>query len=150
MNQNLKEDAMIEEAIASAEISMNISDTGDCEKESNLIEHNGNYYVRCETHEEVIRRLQEKHEEALSSRDTYWKERVRKEVEDSTPVFEVLEDKARGAFAMRYSIKDQHTQTMMIDQSITEIPASVYALKVLTQANRAYKETLDTLLDNLK
>ncbi len=81
MNQNLREDAMMEEAIASAEISMETPDTEGGEKESNLIEHNGNYYVRCETHEEVIRRLQEKHEEALSSRDTYWKERVRKEVE---------------------------------------------------------------------
>ena len=58
---------------------MNTPDTEGGEKESNLIEHNGNYYVRCETHEEVIRRLQEKHEEAISSRDTYWMERVRKE-----------------------------------------------------------------------
>lgn len=76
MNQNLREDAMMEEAIASAEISMETPDTEGGEKESNLIEHNGNYYVRCETHEEVIRRLQEKHEEALSFRDTYWEERV--------------------------------------------------------------------------
>ena len=50
--------------------------------EGNLIEHNGNYYVRCEAHEEVVRRLQEKHEEAITSRDTYWKERVRKAVND--------------------------------------------------------------------
>ena len=27
-------------------------------------------------HQEVVRRLQEKHEEELTSRDTYWKERV--------------------------------------------------------------------------
>ena len=60
---------------------METPDTKDCEKESNLIEHNGNYYVRCETHEEIIRRLQEKHEEALLSRDAYWMERVRKETE---------------------------------------------------------------------
>lgn len=68
---------------------METPDTKDCEKESNLIEHNGNYYVRCETHEEVIRRLQEKHEEALSFRDTYWEESLRKEVE--TEIAEAVE-----------------------------------------------------------
>ena len=80
MNQNLREDAMMEEAIASAEMSMETPDTEGGEKESNLIEHNGNYYVRCETHEEIIRRLQEKHEEALLSRDAYLEERVRKQI----------------------------------------------------------------------
>ena len=52
--------------------------TGDTERTgNNLIEHNGNYYVRCEAHEEVIRRLKEKHEEALTSQ----KEQMKRVVE---------------------------------------------------------------------
>ena len=87
---------------------METPDTKDCEKEKNLIEHNGNYYVRCETHEEVIRRLQEKHEEALSSRDTYWKERVRKaisKIEESARTQDTSYEYGEGTYeGLVYSI----------------------------------------------
>lgn len=86
---------------------METPETEDCEKESNLIEHNGNYYVRCETHEEVIRRLQEKHEEALSFRDTYWKERVRKDVKDAYEHAEIV--RQRTLNEIRQAVEDDES-----------------------------------------
>ena len=85
MNQNLREDAMMEEAIASAEISMNTPDT-EWEAVVNetlnrlgatvvvdVVEDLTSAYINHKIAGNIIYDL-------LSFRDTYWKERVRKEV----------------------------------------------------------------------
>ncbi len=94
MNQNLREDAMMEEAIASAEISMNTPDTelqlhmkalakAECAKDA------GEFTVVRLGY--VISLMKEVQDE----RDTYWKERVRKEVE-GMPAFTCCSDKCMG------------------------------------------------------
>jgi hypothetical protein len=46
------------------------------ERKPNLIGKDGEYFVRCEAHEEVVRRLQEKHKEELDQHSAHLVERI--------------------------------------------------------------------------
>lgn len=89
MNQNLKEDAMIEEAIASAELSLDTPDTEWEKIKTGVIEiASGELYDADSDHtniayfeEKVCRYLDFVLPNLLSSRDTYWEESLRKEVD---------------------------------------------------------------------